>query len=85
MEHLGYFQLKASPGVWGLSIASGTRSDMLYRLADKTVSGDYMTSLDVEITSFAGRKISMPVEKRAGMLLQYPFVRTMWRMDRKSR
>jgi UDP-glucose:glycoprotein glucosyltransferase len=35
MSNLGYFQLKASPGLWQLSIAPG-RSRNLYRLLSST-------------------------------------------------
>eukprot|EP00958_Prasinococcus_capsulatus_P005362 scaffold518_cov388-Prasinococcus_capsulatus_cf.AAC.62 len=66
MENLGYFQLKADPGVWALSIATGTRSDKLFKLSETKRTGA-ASELDVEITSFAGRKISMVVEKRPGM------------------
>jgi UDP-glucose:glycoprotein glucosyltransferase len=43
MQNLGYFQLKASPGLWELSIAPG-RSRDLYQIASATSGSALKTS-----------------------------------------
>jgi UDP-glucose:glycoprotein glucosyltransferase len=43
MKNLGYFQLKASPGLWELSIAPG-RSRDLYKIVSSTSGSALATS-----------------------------------------
>lgn len=43
MQNLGYFQLKASPGLWELSIAPG-RSRDLYQIVSATSGSTLKTS-----------------------------------------
>eukprot|EP00698_Gefionella_okellyi_P017280 TRINITY_DN5036_c0_g1_i2.p1 TRINITY_DN5036_c0_g1~~TRINITY_DN5036_c0_g1_i2.p1 ORF type:complete len:1093 (+),score=245.80 TRINITY_DN5036_c0_g1_i2:1175-4453(+) len=57
MANLGYFQLKANPGVWRLTLAA-SRSSELY-----SIDND---GLDVIVADYYGVTVSLPVTKRAG-------------------
>jgi UDP-glucose:glycoprotein glucosyltransferase len=71
MSNLGYFQLKAAPGVWNLKLAPG-RSDELFQLDSSTgttassksvalpASGDHVA---VSIAKFSGRHMHLFVRK----------------------
>lgn len=57
MENLGYFQLKAQPGAWDLSIADG-RSSELYQFGDMEHHEVSDTGrVAVEVGGFQGRNL----------------------------
>ena len=55
MSNLGYFQLKANPGVWYLNLKNGTRSDLVYQLSHQG---------EIVIDSFVGSTRSLTVDKK---------------------
>ncbi|KAH3745546.1 UDP-glucose:glycoprotein glucosyltransferase 1 [Pelomyxa schiedti] len=59
MSNFGYFQLKASPAPWRLSIREG-RSSRIFEMDDATL--EKVVVLD----SFIGKTLSLPVKKRPG-------------------
>ncbi|CAD7699991.1 unnamed protein product [Ostreobium quekettii] len=76
MSNLGYFQLKASPGVWNLSLAPG-RTKELYHIDVSTDAseGDLVfepgqpaaSKIQIDIDSFQGRNMRLKVRKYPGM------------------
>ncbi len=62
MANLGYFQLKAGPGVWNLAIRKG-RSDDVYQLDE--IPGMKETAIIVD--SFEGITLFPKVSKKPGM------------------
>ncbi|XP_072958522.1 UDP-glucose:glycoprotein glucosyltransferase [Typha angustifolia] len=64
MANLGYWQMKVSPGVWYLQLASGRSSD-LYVLKESG-SIDYPSSKLITIDDLRGKLIHLQVEKRRG-------------------
>ncbi|KAK0404333.1 hypothetical protein QR680_017401 [Steinernema hermaphroditum] len=68
MANLGYFQLKASPGAWIVSLREG-RSRDIYEIKShsNTESGGDNEKLQVLINSFSGRTIRVRVAKRPSM------------------
>ncbi|KAF7724618.1 hypothetical protein EC973_000862 [Apophysomyces ossiformis] len=69
MANLGYFQLRASPGVWNLALREG-RSNQIYHIenigtAGKWEKGNQKTAL--ALTSFEGLTIFPQVKKNPGM------------------
>jgi hypothetical protein len=71
MQNLGYFQLKANPGLWELSLAEG-RARTLYLLDEtnenvmRTSVGE-VTAVSIPIRSFADKILHVTVSKRFGM------------------
>eukprot|EP00897_Mesotaenium_endlicherianum_P001330 jgi/Mesen1/1224/ME000129S00327 len=66
MANLGYFQLKASPAVWTLSLAAG-RSAELYTLAGPGAGSDAgPSSMRVVVGDLTGRVVRLEVVKREG-------------------
>ncbi len=70
MSNMGYFQLKALPGLWQLGVAPG-RSQELYGIAaagqeGAGQGGALKDSLTTYIDSFSGRHLSLRVRKRPG-------------------
>ena len=58
MSNLGYFQLKANPGVWNLGLKKGTRSTELYKI----YSGDSNKDEHVVVlSSFSGAFVPLRV------------------------
>lgn len=70
MANLGYFQLKAAPGVWQMSLRSGRTSE-IYRISGHegcdSAQFNNDTSLRVVISTFTGKIIKLFVQKRSGM------------------
>ncbi|TKR80881.1 hypothetical protein L596_014868 [Steinernema carpocapsae] len=68
MANLGYFQLKASPGAWVVSLREG-RSKDIYEIKShtNTEEGGNNESIRVLIDSFSGRTIRVRVAKRPSM------------------
>ena len=70
MANLGYFQLKAAPGVWQMSLRPG-RTASIYRIQSHESADSEPfrndTALRVVISSFTGKIIKLNVQKRAGM------------------
>ena len=63
MQNLGYFQLKALPGVWSLRLADGRHSD-IYAIVDrKQTNKAEVEALTVSIDSFDGASLE-PLEVR---------------------
>ena len=58
MTNLGYFQLKANPGIWDISIKSMTRGSLVYQLPEE---------LKVGIVDLDGAVITPVFEKQWGM------------------
>lgn len=67
MANLGYFQLKAGPGLWQLSLAPG-RSTELYELAGGVgeEAGGNSSTLLVAVSSFSGKRLELHVKKKPG-------------------
>ncbi len=67
MRNLGYFQLKANPGLWQLLLAEGASRD-LYNI--KEIRQDLHTYGDgrdgVPVASFAGRHVFLLLERKRG-------------------
>jgi len=61
MANLGYFQLKANPGVWSLKIKPNSRSEELY---DIIRTGQKITELQVVVSSFNGETVPLKVAKK---------------------
>ncbi|CAO3699789.1 unnamed protein product [Rhizopus stolonifer] len=74
MANLGYFQLKALPGVWSLGLREG-RSSMIYSIEDVGANGKWnwnaggagLQSNILALTSFEGMTITPLVRKKPGM------------------
>ncbi|GBF95627.1 UDP-glucose:glyco glucosyltransferase [Raphidocelis subcapitata] len=71
MSNMGYFQLKASPGLWQLSVAPGRSSD-IFGIVPPASGGSaaaaaLASSTATYIDSFSGHHISLRVRKRPGM------------------
>jgi len=63
MANLGYYQLKANPGVFDLKLKTGSRSEQLYDIT----SGDQPTPSEKVIISDLGSRFhSLAVKKKAG-------------------
>ncbi|CAN1305585.1 UDP-glucose:glycoprotein glucosyltransferase [Linum perenne] len=66
MANLGYWQMKASPGVWYLQLAPG-RSSELYALKENGVGNeDQHLSKRITIDDFRGKVVHLEVMKRKG-------------------
>ncbi|KAF6038703.1 UGGT2 [Bugula neritina] len=67
MANLGYFQLKATPGIWHLMVRPG-RSDDIYMINSHERTDSASTSQDVVVVmdSFKSKIVSMKVKKREG-------------------
>ena len=75
MQNLGYFQLRARPGVYHLRLARG-RASKLYSIAPSDVpssslakveDGTGLSEIKVTIRSFSGSNIKLRVRKQQGM------------------
>lgn len=67
MANLGYWQLKAAPGVWTLALAPG-RSTEIYTLSGKEEGTDKgPVSKRIIISDFRGVPIRIDVVKKKGM------------------
>ena len=64
MQNLGYFQLKAAPGIWSLQLAPG-RGRELFEIVDDDVS-EAPQELPVVISDFEGTVTQLRVRKKAG-------------------
>jgi len=62
MSNLGYFQLKAQPGIFALNIAAGRSSD-LYQIKDKDTS-DLRSNTTIFISSWEPEALQLGVSKR---------------------
>lgn len=66
MANLGYFQLKAAPGVWNLSLVPG-RSTELYALGGAEQGGNGGgESMEVVVSDFRGELLHLRAAKRPG-------------------
>jgi UDP-glucose:glycoprotein glucosyltransferase len=63
MSNLGYFQLKANPGVWYLSLAEGRGSE-IYDIYSQTSVVPHST---IFLSEFTSSKVPMRVAKKLGM------------------
>jgi UDP-glucose:glycoprotein glucosyltransferase len=66
MSNLGYFQLKANPGVWILSLPPNTRSSEIYQIVDDPSKNLTTEHKVVIVSSFTGTQLSLKVRKRPG-------------------
>ncbi|KAG0163854.1 hypothetical protein DFQ28_011083 [Apophysomyces sp. BC1034] len=69
MANLGYFQLKASPGVWELALREG-RSSQVYHIESVGTEGKWEKENQKKVlalTSFEGLTVFPQVKKNAGM------------------
>ena len=67
MSNLGYFQLKASPGVWDLAIKEGRATDIFSIVKDESaVGGDTRDPSTVLVDSFNGVHLSLKVDRNQG-------------------
>ncbi|KAJ7513700.1 hypothetical protein O6H91_23G011200 [Diphasiastrum complanatum] len=67
MANLGYFQLKAAPGVWNLGLAPG-RSAELYMFGEAQTTTDNQTSYRrIVIDDLKGKLVHLEVVKKKGM------------------
>ncbi|GJP47287.1 hypothetical protein CLOM_g6507 [Closterium sp. NIES-68] len=72
MANLGYFQLKAAPGLWLLQLAPG-RSQQLYQLAregggEEGADGEVgRVAMEVAVMDLRGKVVQLRVAKRPGM------------------
>lgn len=71
MQNLGYFQLKANPGLWQLSLAEG-RARTLYQIdhINENILKDQngsVSAVSIPIRSFADKIMRLAVSKRVGM------------------
>eukprot|EP01125_Pyxidicula_operculata_P008115 TRINITY_DN2750_c0_g1_i10.p1 TRINITY_DN2750_c0_g1~~TRINITY_DN2750_c0_g1_i10.p1 ORF type:complete len:445 (+),score=130.96 TRINITY_DN2750_c0_g1_i10:104-1438(+) len=66
MTNLGYFQLKANPGIWNLQLAPHGRSSLIYQIRDKT---SHKIIIKEFSSSAGGSSITetLHVEKKKGM------------------
>uniref|UniRef100_A0A183IHE1 Glyco_transf_24 domain-containing protein n=1 Tax=Soboliphyme baturini TaxID=241478 RepID=A0A183IHE1_9BILA len=69
MANLGYFQLKANPGVWSLSLREGKSSD-IYQITthENTDSSFHQENVTIVISSFSGKIIKIKVSKKPDKL-----------------
>ena len=67
MANLGYFQLKANPGLWNLNLRQGRSAD-IYAIAshEGTESSAGSSQVEVLISSFRSHVIKIRVNKRPG-------------------
>jgi UDP-glucose:glycoprotein glucosyltransferase len=66
MSNLGYFQLKANPGVWLLSLAPNTRSSEVYQIVDDSNTTAGIKEKVVIVSSFSGSQLALKVRKLPG-------------------
>jgi len=66
MSNLGYFQLKANPGIWYLSLADG-RSSQIYDIQSSQHSNSITPHATVFLSEFTSSKVPMRVAKKAGL------------------
>lgn len=64
MSNLGYYQLKANPGVWDLTLAPGRGSDIYEVQNLRTLHG---ASLTTYVDTFSSESVNLKVVKRDGM------------------
>ena len=79
MQNLGYFQFQASPGIWDLTLAPGSRAEHLYSIDFNEQSADLpehkrasqlatpASSIRVPVRDFFGKQVNLDVRKRPGM------------------
>lgn len=66
MQNLGYFQLKANPGIWKLSLHGAANT--VFKISDAEVlPGDEYPSTTVMVTSFDDEMSRLAVERQSGM------------------
>lgn len=65
MTNLGYFQLKARPGVWDLRISEGRHRDVYQLLSSGAEEG--IESLPIFVDAFDKPSVPVAVRKRSGM------------------
>eukprot|EP01060_Flectonema_neradi_P007518 TRINITY_DN15255_c0_g1_i2.p1 TRINITY_DN15255_c0_g1~~TRINITY_DN15255_c0_g1_i2.p1 ORF type:complete len:1354 (+),score=302.55 TRINITY_DN15255_c0_g1_i2:541-4602(+) len=67
MSNLGYFQLKASPGVWDLAIKEGRATDIFSIVKDESIiGGDTRDPSTVVVDSFNGVNLGLRVDRNKG-------------------
>ncbi|CEF63031.1 UDP-glucose:glycoprotein glucosyltransferase 1 [Strongyloides ratti] len=68
MANLGYFQLKANPGIWNLELRQG-RSEEVYNIVEhKNTESQNGSIVKVMVDSLPGRVIKIKVSKKADKL-----------------
>ena len=66
MANLGYFQLKANPGVWQLRLHEGPSME-LYKIVEITEHGNVPEDpTHLVVNSFRGKTVNLVVRKREG-------------------
>ena len=65
MSNLGYFQLKAAPGVFALRLAPGRSAD-LYAVDSSTDGAAAEDTAQVVVDSLSGRHLMLQLRKRKG-------------------
>eukprot|EP00271_Cylindrocystis_brebissonii_P006379 TRINITY_DN19145_c0_g1_i1.p1 TRINITY_DN19145_c0_g1~~TRINITY_DN19145_c0_g1_i1.p1 ORF type:complete len:1550 (-),score=253.58 TRINITY_DN19145_c0_g1_i1:616-4587(-) len=66
MANLGYFQLKAAPGVWTLQLAPGRSSDLYTIAGPGEGTNDGATNQSVVVGDLKGQTVRLDVVKRIG-------------------
>uniref|UniRef100_A0A6B2KWC8 UDP-glucose:glycoprotein glucosyltransferase n=1 Tax=Arcella intermedia TaxID=1963864 RepID=A0A6B2KWC8_9EUKA len=66
MSNLGYFQLKANPGVFELTLAPG-RASTIYTIKETAQSEESIPNKKIIMTTWSGEQQMLYVEKRKGM------------------
>ena len=66
MANLGYWQLKASPGIWYLQLAPG-RSSELYALKENDGTGGTSLTKRIIINDLRGKVVHLEVMKKKNM------------------
>ena len=66
MANLGYFQLKASPGLWNLQLAPGRSSELYYMAGLGDASQDAPLNQTVVVDDLSGKLVRLAVVKRPG-------------------
>lgn len=64
MSNLGYYQLKANPGVWDLTLAPGRGSEIYEVQNMRSLHGASMTTY---VDALSSDRVSLKVHKRSGM------------------
>lgn len=69
MKTVGYWQLRANPGVWTLRIADGTRGSDIYHMVDGTVSPSGKMLMSKDATERVSKTLVMKDFSNHGQLL----------------
>lgn len=66
MSNLGYFQLKANPGMWFLQLKRNSRSSELFNIVDLDNFETKLDHQEVIVSDFEGAFVPLRVRKKQG-------------------